>query len=155
MFLIFNYKILAMLLKFKYSFLVLLSCVLFNQGYSQINEKQAKVHNIVIQLNSADTATWTSIVGNIKNIQKVWPNNLNIEVVVHGKALDFLIKDKTYHASDIQLLASQGVQFSACQNTMRKHNVTAEMLIKEAGTVPSGVAEVILKQEAGWSYLKP
>ncbi len=146
-----------MLVKLKYSFLVLLSCILFNKGYSQINEKQATaiVHNIVIQLNSADTATWTSVVGNIKNIQKVWPRNLNIEVVVHGKALDFLVKDKTYHTSDIQLLASQGVQFSACQNTMRKHNVTTEMLIKEAGTVPSGVAEVILKQEAGWSYLKP
>jgi intracellular sulfur oxidation DsrE/DsrF family protein len=29
-----------------------------------------------------------------------------------------------------------------------------EELLKVAGTVPSGVAEVILKQESGWSYLK-
>ena len=39
-------------------------------------------------------------------------------------------------------------------NLMRKHNITADMLLKVAGTVPSGVVEVITKQEEGWSYLK-
>ena len=81
-------------------------------------------------------------------------SNLNVEVVVHGKAIDFLVKNKTFFADDIQLLASQGVQFNACQNTMRKHNITQDMLLKVAGTVPSGVVEIVLKQEQGWSYLK-
>ena len=75
-------------------------------------------------------------------------------MVVHGKAIDFLVKDKTVFANDIQLLASQGIKFNACQNTMRKHNITADMLLNVAGTVPSGVVEVVTKQEEGWSYLK-
>jgi intracellular sulfur oxidation DsrE/DsrF family protein len=79
---------------------------------------------------------------------------LNIEVVVHGKAIEFLVKEKTYFANDIQMLSMQGVKFNACENTMRKHSITAEMLLKVAGIVPSGVAEVIMKQEQGWSYLK-
>jgi intracellular sulfur oxidation DsrE/DsrF family protein len=79
---------------------------------------------------------------------------LNIEVVVHGKAIEFLVKDKTYFTNDIQMLSLQGVKFNACENTMRKHNITVDMLIKVASTVPSGVAEVIMKQEQGWSYLK-
>jgi intracellular sulfur oxidation DsrE/DsrF family protein len=131
-------------------------CLIVQLSFAQSNTiiKENKTHNIVVQLNTADTASWSSVIGNIKNIQKAWPSNLNVEVVVHGKALDFLVKDKTYFAEDIQLLASMGVKFNACQNTMRKHNITAEMLLKAAGTVPSGVVEVVLKQEEGWSYLK-
>ena len=143
---------------FKIKNIVLLSalCFLVNQGYAQqkIINDAPKMHNIVVQLNTADTASWSSVIGNIKNIQKAWPNNLNVEVVVHGKAIDFLVKDKTYFTDDIQLLASQGIKFNACQNTMRKHNITADMLIKVAGTVPSGVVEIVTKQEEGWSYLK-
>jgi intracellular sulfur oxidation DsrE/DsrF family protein len=37
---------------------------------------------------------------------------------------------------------------------MRKHNIDKSQLLKEAFTVPSGVAELVLKQEAGWAYLK-
>jgi intracellular sulfur oxidation DsrE/DsrF family protein len=111
-------------------------------------------HKVVIQLNTADTAAWSSTIGNIKNLQKIWPNNIQVEVVVHGKALDFLVSKKTHLTSDIEGLVSNGVQFNACENSMRKHNVLKEELLKIAGTVPSGVAEVILKQESGWSYLK-
>jgi intracellular sulfur oxidation DsrE/DsrF family protein len=137
--------------------IVVAFCLLTNHSFSQQQQLQideVKIHNVVIQLNTADTASWSSVIGNIKNIQKVWPNNLNIEVVVHGKALDFLVKEKTYFKDEIQLLSLQGIKFNACENTMRKHNITADMLVKDAGTVPSGVAEVIMKQENGWSYLK-
>lgn len=145
-----------MIVKIKNILLLFAFCIIVNLVHAQQNNlnKDTKIHNIVFQLNTADTASWSGVIGNIKNIQKVWPVNLNIEVVVHGKAIDFLVKDKTYFADDIQVLASQGVRFNACQNTMRKHNITPEMLLKVAGTVPSGVVEVITKQEEGWSYLK-
>ena len=145
-----------MLVKIKNIVLVFVFCLMAMSVFSQdiAKTKENKIHNIVVQLNTADTASWSSVIGNIKNIQKAWPTNLNIEVVVHGKAIDFLVKDKTYFSNDIQLLASQGIKFNACQNTMRKHNITADMLLNVAGTVPSGVVEVIAKQEEGWSYLK-
>ncbi len=113
-----------------------------------------KEHKIVIQLNSADTSAWSSTIGNIKNIQKVWPTQLIIEVVVHGKALDLLVKDKTYFANEIVSLTKEGIIFSACENTMRKHNIVRADLLSVANTVPSGVVEVLIKQEQGWSYLK-
>lgn len=133
-------------------FLIFMTNFCFSQ--KQIISDQNKIHKVVIQLNTADTASWSSVIGNIRNIQKIWPDNLNVEVVVHGKAIDFLVKDKTYFSTDIQQLSSQGIKFYACQNTMRKHNIMADMLLNVAGIVPSGVAEVILKQEEGWSYLK-
>jgi hypothetical protein len=117
-------------------------------------QTEIKEHNIVIQLNTADTSAWSSTIGNIKNIQKIWPNHLQIEVVVHGKAIDLLVKDKTYFANDIASLTKEGIVFSACENTMRKHKIVKSDLLIEAKTVPSGVVEVILKQEQGWRYLK-
>lgn len=117
-------------------------------------QNDIKEHKIVIQLNTADTSAWSSTIGNIKNIQKIWPNHLQIEVVVHGKAIDLLVKDKTYFANEIASLTKDGIVFSACENTMRKHKIVKADLLMEANTVPSGVVEVILKQERGWRYLK-
>jgi intracellular sulfur oxidation DsrE/DsrF family protein len=117
-------------------------------------QTEIKEHNIVIQLNTADTSAWSSTIGNIKNIQKAWPNHLHIEVVVHGKAINLLVKDKTYFANDIAGLTKEGIVFSACENTMRKYKIEKSELLIEAKTVPSGVVEVILKQEQGWRYLK-
>lgn len=113
-----------------------------------------KEHKVVIQLNTADTASWSSTIGNIKNLQKVWPNNISIEVVVHGKGLDLLVAAKTHLSNDVNALTKDGVVFAACENSMRKHNITKADLLPVAITVPSGVAELVLKQEQGWSYLK-
>jgi intracellular sulfur oxidation DsrE/DsrF family protein len=123
----------------------------FHVCYAQTEIKE---HKIVIQLNTADTSAWSSTIGNIKNIQKAWPNHLQIEVVVHGKAINLLVKDKTYFANEIASLTKEGIVFSACENTMRKYKIVKEDLLIEAKTVPSGVVEVILKQEQGWRYLK-
>ena len=134
-----------------------LICLLFTMVFSFhlcYAQTEIKEHKIVIQLNTADTSAWSSTIGNIKNIQKIWPNHLKIEVVVHGKAIDLLVKDKTYFANDIASLTKEGIVFSACENTMRKYKIVKEDLLIEAKTVPSGVVEVILKQEQGWRYLK-
>jgi intracellular sulfur oxidation DsrE/DsrF family protein len=65
-----------------------------------------------------------------------------------------LVASKSHLTGDIEALSKKGVQFSACENTMNKYGITKSMLLPSASTVPSGVAELILKQEAGWGYLK-
>jgi hypothetical protein len=117
-------------------------------------QNRASQHRVVVQLNTADTSAWSSTIGNIKNLQKIWPNNVIVEVVVHGKALDLLVAAKTHLANEVIEMSKSNVQFSACENSMRKHHIEKSELLSIANTVPSGVAEVILKQEAGWSYLK-
>lgn len=139
-----------MKLRLKLPILLLLICFTF-----QIQAQSSRVeHKVVVQLNTADTSAWSSTIGNIRNLQKVWPNAIQVEIVVHGKALDLLVKDKTHLANDIIALTKEGIVFSACENSMRKHHIQKSDLLTEAFTVPSGVAEIILKQEQGWSYLK-
>jgi intracellular sulfur oxidation DsrE/DsrF family protein len=138
----------------KIVFLLLLTFV-GTQLSNKLNAQATDVkHKVVIQLNTADTSAWSSTIGNIKNLQKLWPNNVVVEVVIHGKALDLLVAAKTHLTNELIEMSKTNVQFSACENSMRKHHIDKSELLSIANTVPSGVAEVILKQEAGWSYLK-
>ena len=138
-------------------FILLFMCILSISTITNAqttNSAPSTEHKIVIQLNTADTLAWNATMGNIKNLQKIWPEHLYVEVVVHGLALNLLVASKTPMAKDITDLAKTGVSFMACENSMRKYHILKADLVIEATTVPSGVAEVVIKQEAGWSYLK-
>ena len=76
------------------------------------NSTATTSHKVVIQLNSADTAAWGGVIGNIKNLSKIWPEHLQIEVVVHGRALDFLVASKSHLVNDVEQLSKKGIIFS-------------------------------------------
>jgi len=137
----------------KIIFLFILTIVVASSIKLNAQTNEVK-HKVVIQLNTADTSAWSSTIGNIKNLQKLWPGNLVVEVVIHGKALGLLVAAKTHLANEVIELSKTNVQFLACENSMRKYHIDKSELLTIANTIPSGVAEVILKQEAGWSYLK-
>jgi len=99
------------------------------------NTTPTTTHKVVVQLNSADTAAWGGVIGNIKNLSKIWPDQLQIEVVVHGRALDFLVASKSHLVNDVEHLSKKGIVFSACENTMGKYGITKQMLIPAVFTV--------------------
>ena len=115
---------------------------------------QNPVHKIVVQLNSSDTLVWQSTLRNISNIQAALGANTQIELVAHGSGLGLLIDSKNNQKTKIMQLVASGVLFKACENTIRERKIDKSTIMSQAGFVPSGVTEVILKQEAGWSYLK-
>ncbi|MCF8285944.1 MAG: DsrE family protein [Chitinophagaceae bacterium] len=137
-------------------YLQLIALVLFFNisAVAVAQAQQVKMHQVVMQLNSGDTAVWSSMLGNVRNFQKIWPGKVTIEVVVHGKALNFLVKEKSHLVSEIESMTKLGVIFNACENTMNKYGIRKDMLIPSVSSVPSGVAELVMKQEEGWSYLK-
>ena len=99
----------------------------------------------------------------LRNVQ----NHLNadatakIVVVGHGKGIDFMLEGaKTPKGGDfaglISGLAAKGVEFRACNNTLKARKIEASQLALEAKVVPSGVAEVAkLQAKEGYVYLKP
>ena len=91
---------------------------------------------------------------NISNLQTALGPNTQIELVAHGAGISILVDGKTTQKAKIAELAATGVLFKACENTIRERKIDRATILTQAGTVPSGVAEVVLKQEAGWSYLK-
>lgn len=112
-----------------------------------------KKHKIVIQLTSNDTVVQKSVIKQLNNILRAAPNT-KIEVVCHNNGLTFLQTATTKQADNIRALSARGVDFVACENTMRDRKVKREDLLGVCRIVPAGVVEIMLKQEKKWAYLK-
>ena len=119
-----------------------------------ISLAQNPIHKVVIQLNTSDTLVWHGALKNISKIQTALGPSTQIELVAHGSGIGILIDGKTTQKAQIAALAATGVLFKACENTIRERKIDRTTILSQVGTVPSGVAEVVLKQEAGWAYLK-
>lgn len=113
-------------------------------------------YRVVIDVSVEGEQRWEGIVRNIDNVRaSLGEKNVEVEVVVYGKALPFLQKTNTPQEEKLRTLAKGGVRFVACENTMQRMKVTKAELFPFVHTVDSGAAELIRKQHAGWAYLKP
>lgn len=48
-----------------------------------------------------------------------------------------------------------GVRVVACENTMHGQKLTPADMLPAIGYVPSGVGELVKKQQQGWAYVRP
>jgi len=118
-----------------------------------------RTHKVVFEVAIEGSEPWRGVLRNVANVQKaLGAKATRIEVVVHGKGIGMLLA-KTADADPemrtmFRKLHAEGVIFAACENTMRRMQITTKQLLPIAITVDSGVGEVIRKQEAGYSYIK-
>lgn len=135
--------------------LLFLFCVLafplLSVAQDQVVDK--KKHKVVFQLTSNDTLVQKSLVKQIRNVQTAAPNT-KIEVVCHSNGITFLQTAQSKQTAGIQELKKTGVDFVACENSMRERKIKREELVAECRTVPAGLVEIIDKQEKGWAYVK-
>jgi intracellular sulfur oxidation DsrE/DsrF family protein len=127
---------------------------LFLACFSVAAFAQSANHKVVLQLNTSDTLVWHGALKNISNLQTALGATTQIELVAHGSGIGLLLDGKTTQKAKIAELAAMGVLFKACENTIRERKIDRAAILPQVGTVPSGVAEVVIKQEAGWAYLK-
>ena len=113
---------------------------------------QQKAHRVLFALTSADSIDWHLTLGNIANLLKGMPD-AEIELVAYGGGINFVKKGSAAEA-DIKHLEEEHVQFVACHNSMVFNHLTAADLVEGVGVVPSGIVEVVTRQEQGWSYIK-
>lgn len=112
-------------------------------------------HRIVFELAQAEPEAWNALLNNVENLRKALGESATqVEIVAHGKGLDFLKASNAAQKERMQKLAEGGVVFAACENTMRRQKVTKADLLPFATTVDSGVAEIVRKQEDRWSYIR-
>ncbi|MBI1285430.1 MAG: hypothetical protein GC183_14020 [Thiobacillus sp.] len=110
---------------------------------------------IVIQVSDSDTAKWDLALNNAKNIQKdVGADNVVIEIVAFGPGVNML-KAESEVGNRINDAIDTGVQVNACQNTMRNFKLNREDMNAKVGYVPSGVVEIMQRQQQGYAYLRP
>jgi uncharacterized protein len=133
-----------------FAFVFLSTSILAQTGSPVATNKKLKV---VFHLTTADSVVQKNMTKQLNNFLVAAPN-AKIEVVCHNSGISFLQTALTQQAGKIQELHAKGVDFVACENTMRERKIKREELVKQCRTVPAGVVEVVLKQEQGWSYIR-
>lgn len=135
--------------------LTLSSILVFSMiSIAALAQKKPNNHKIVFQFtNAADTLQQKAIVNQLNNLTAHWPN-AKYEVVIHSMGLPFVMSGKSKQIQAIKVLRAKGVRFLVCENTLKSQKVTKDHLISEVEYVPVGIAEIVEKQEQGWSYIK-
>lgn len=114
---------------------------------------------VVYHINT-DVNTVPAILNNIRNHMNADPK-AKIVVVTHGPGINFLLQDAKdsqgrEFSGTVSDLASKGIEFRVCNNTLTSRNISPDRLLMETKIVPSGVAEVArLQALEGYVYLKP
>lgn len=114
---------------------------------------------VVYHINDLNTA-----IGSLRNVQNhldaVGDKNSEIIVVTHSSGAFALVdgsQDSNGQSfeSTVQQLATRGVKFEICGNTIRGKKIDKTKINLNAQVVPSGVARLIDLQQRGYNYLKP
>lgn len=110
-------------------------------------------HKVIMQVSNLENGEQLVIVSQINNLLNSLPK-ATVEVVFHSKGLPLVVAKESNVALEVASLLKRGVIFAACENTMQKKGISKEDLLPGITTVPSAIAEFILKQEEGWIYVK-
>jgi uncharacterized protein len=113
---------------------------------------------VVYHLNESDKVQF--VIGNIENhFEGVGgPDKVTIALVVHGPAL------RAFHAATanpdvknrLATLATAGVEFGACDNTMKGQKVTLKDLLPGFVSLEQGgVVRIAELQSQGYVYIRP
>lgn len=111
-------------------------------------------YKVVFDLTSGNTDTHARVMRWVKSITNTHPD-ARISIVFYGKSLPMVEKATTKDESGIAELVKSGqVAFSVCEQAMKVHKVTNEMLLPGVGTVPDALFELVKKQADGYGYIK-
>ncbi len=132
-------------------------------GVAQDRKPGAKVHRLVLQVNSNDQAMMTLALNNATNVEQYYRSRgerVDIEVVTFGPGLHMLRDDTSPVKDRIKAISERtpSISFKACGNTqenMRKAENKDIPLLAQATVVASGVVRLLELQEQGWIYVRP
>ncbi|HWE48726.1 MAG TPA: DsrE family protein [Bryobacteraceae bacterium] len=125
-------------------------------GFAAVSQTpKTPKHHVVFQLTEPEGAAWSLVVMHVNNMREAFARDggSEVEVVFFGPGLKMLLKSNAAYQDRLKQLSDSGVTLSACQNAMRLMNIKTEDLVPYAAQVDSGVAELVRKQEAHWSYI--
>ncbi|RTL49852.1 MAG: hypothetical protein EKK39_10455 [Sphingobacteriales bacterium] len=128
--------------------------MVYRLGITFANLFGMKPYKAIIQLTSDEPRVYKSIIGQINNLLHALPGKVTIAMVCHGGSSAFCLNDNNPNRAAILQLMEQGVVIKVCENMLRSNHVSVQQLIPGIQTVPAGIAELVIRQQEGWSYIK-
>lgn len=129
-----------------------------SQAQAAPQDKSLADAKIVLQISDPNPFKQTLVLNVANNLIKHYGQDLvDIEIVAFGPGLRLLFEGNA-NTPRIQSLASNGVRFSACRNTignMGKKIGNDPALVPQAVPVSAGVVRIIELQNQGYMLIKP
>lgn len=113
-------------------------------------------YRAVFELNSGDDKDIRGTLRNMSNILRDprLKGKIQLELVAHSGGIVTFMKKNDY-SSLLKKLVEQGVILSACENTMRERDIDKSEILPFVSFVPSGVGELVIRQQQGWAMVHP
>lgn len=111
---------------------------------------------VVFQVTDANPAYLNMALANAMNLVKRYPDprQRKLEIVAYGPGVEGLRFDSPM-ADRVAAAIKAGVEIKACENTLTALHVSHEDMLPDLGYVPLGVVEIIARQKAGYTYIRP
>ena len=104
--------------------------------------------NVIFHLNQFERMD--HCYANVKNLLKETVGEIHI--LINGEPVSLAVSGQE---NRLEELIDLGVTISLCNNALKANNIDKEHLISGVNIVSAGVLELMEKQEAGFSYIKP
>jgi intracellular sulfur oxidation DsrE/DsrF family protein len=121
-----------------------------NKGTTLMNTYTVLIHVDEIE-------KWKLSLANCRNLlNALHDSELTIEIVANSEAVQSLIKTQSDPEVEKALtaLAEDKVIIVACNNALKSFGIDPKSLYDFVKVVPSGVAELTIKQHEGYAYIK-
>lgn len=114
----------------------------------------APKNRALFTVTESDPARWNLVLNNVRAIRDgVGSEGIEIEIVAYGPGV-LMLKDDSSVKQRIAEALKSGATVNACQNTMNGMKLSPSEMQSGIGYVPSGVVEVMRKQQQGWAYVR-
>lgn len=134
----------------------LIALILSLNSLSAVAAEQVK-HRLLIQVSEDSVERLMAALNAAKFVQDQYgAPNVEIEIVVFGPGVQTL---KYYAPKPVPDRVKQekynGIRIVACDYSMRAAKLRPSDMLREVSYVPSGVVEIMEKEQLGWSYIRP
>jgi len=152
---------------YRYLMMSLFAALVLAMGalVSPAQASDGSMHHVVFHVDENDKAKMNLALNNAANVTKYYESKgdkVEIEIVTYGPGLHMLRTDTSPVAKRLETFSMQyeNISFAACANTMKgmtKKEGKAPELVKldNIHVVPSGVVQLVERQEQGWKYVRP
>ncbi len=100
------------------------------------------------------------VLSSASNVMKFYgPEKCEVAIVCYSKGIKAILKKSYFFDKDIQKrvrsLMAYDVEFIACENTMKTYHIERKEILKGVEFVTAGIVELIERDKAGWTYIRP
>ncbi len=112
------------------------------------------MYKAIIQLTSENKKVHLSTIRQVNNLLDYFNGEVEVRIICHGASTPFCLAEDNPFQDEINTLILRRVSIAACQRMLVSNGKTGSDVIAGLEIIPSGIAELVIKQQEGWSYIK-